>query len=243
MVCCKDGLKLVRWLLGATHGERIVPAPELFLSVAINKDGSILTSDPNRDGIFHVNNGTGKLLAEGEVECPMYVQVTSSGAIFVCDHSGGKHRVMKFHNGAISKMHEFEARGYLHMCVAEDEVVYTSHTEQHVVKRWEPGSSEGTIAAGGNGQGSGLNQLDTPGGIALLPDGALLIADSANHRVMKWKVGSNEGEVVAGGHGAGEGAHQLNRPTDVVMESNTLFVCDSGNSRVTQWGPPPHLEM
>ncbi|CAF3896363.1 unnamed protein product [Rotaria magnacalcarata] len=68
----------------------------------------------------------------------------------------------------------------------------------------------GLIAVGGNGQGHGINQLDSPYGLYVDDDDdqTVYVADSSNHRIVKWKKGATNGQVVVGGNGKGSGAHQ-----------------------------------
>ena len=54
------------------------------------------------------------------------------------------------------------------------------------VTRWARGATEGVVVAGGNGQGTGLHQLEDPCGFAFDIDGALLVVENGNHRVMRW---------------------------------------------------------
>ena len=56
------------------------------------------------------------------------------------------------------------------------------------VLRWPLGEPRGYLEAGGNGAGSGLNQISTS--YAMFVDGQtnIYISDSANHRVTLWAV-------------------------------------------------------
>ncbi|CAF4008715.1 unnamed protein product [Rotaria sp. Silwood1] len=100
-------------------------------------------------------------------------------------------------------------------------------------------SKNGVTVAGGNGQGSGLNQLDRPLGLYVDYDQTIYVADQNNHRIMTWKSGATSGQVIAGGNGQGQGAHQLNRPFDVILDkkSNSLIISEHGNSKLVRW---PH---
>ncbi len=100
-------------------------------------------------------------------------------------------------------------------------------------------ASYGVVAAGGNGSGSGLNQLNQAYGLTLDANGNIYIADSYNHRVIKFPAGSSSttsGTVVAGGNGAGSGATQLNTPTDVAFDaSGNMYVADFANHRIQKF--------
>jgi len=79
------------------------------------------------------------------------------------------------------------------------------------VVRYKLGTNQGELVAGGNGDGSDLNQICYPAGIAV--DGqSIVIADYENHRVVRWTTGAKEGVVIAGGNGMGNALNQLNNP-------------------------------
>ena len=52
---------------------------------------------------------------------------------------------------------------------------------------------------------------------------------------MAWKADATTGEVLAGGKGEGQRLDQLNRPTDVIVDRETLLICDRDNRRVMRW--------
>ena len=95
----------------------------------------------------------------------------------------------------------------------------------------------GTTVAGGNGEGHGSNQLNTPLGLYVDDDQTVYVADLSNDRIMEWKTGVTSGKVVAGGHGTGNGFHQLHRPLAVIVdkESDSLLISDSANKRIVRW--------
>ncbi|CAF5011157.1 unnamed protein product, partial [Rotaria sp. Silwood1] len=95
----------------------------------------------------------------------------------------------------------------------------------------------GLTVAGGNGRGSGINQLHWPLGLYIDDDQTIYVADCLNHRIVEWKYGATNGKVVAGENGDGNGAHQLDRPRDAIIdkESDSLIISDTGNTRVVRW--------
>ncbi|CAF3894376.1 unnamed protein product [Rotaria sordida] len=74
------------------------------------------------------------------------------------------------------------------------------------------GDKNGTIVAGGNGDGVGLNQFKWPTYIFVDQQETVYVSDTDNHRVMKWNKGAKEGIVVAGGQGHGKTLTQLWNP-------------------------------
>ncbi|CAF5059436.1 unnamed protein product [Rotaria sp. Silwood1] len=109
-----------------------------------------------------------------------------------------------------------------------------SSIDIHPNAKW---AQNGITVAGGNGWGSGTNQLNQPFGLYVDDDRTIYVADWMNHRIVQWKSGATNGKVVAGGNGQGNGAHQLNSPRDVIIdkESDSLIISDSGNGRVVRW--------
>ncbi|CAF1380392.1 unnamed protein product, partial [Rotaria sp. Silwood1] len=95
----------------------------------------------------------------------------------------------------------------------------------------------GITVAGGNGEGSGMNQLYRANGLCIDDDQTVYVAEYRNHRIVEWKCGATTGRVVAGGNGQGNRPDQLNGPADVIIdkERNSLIISDYGNRRVVRW--------
>ncbi|KAF9756182.1 E3 ubiquitin-protein ligase TRIM71, partial [Nosema granulosis] len=100
--------------------------------------------------------------------------------------------------------------------------------------RW---TQKGVTVAGGHGDGSASNQLNSPFGLHVDEDQTVFIADYGNHRIVEWKRGDTSGRVVAGGNEEGSGTDQLNGPIDVIVDKETdiLVICELVNRRVMQW--------
>ena len=101
-------------------------------------------------------------------------------------------------------------------------------------------TGKGTVVtvAGGNGEGSGTNQLANPYGIALDQNGNIYVGDASNYRVQKWVPGSAEGTTVAGGNGSGSAANQLSDFKGIAVDgSGNIFIAGSNNDRIQKWVP------
>jgi hypothetical protein len=68
----------------------------------------------------------------------------------------------------------------------------------------------GITVAGGNGSGSGLNQLSDAWGVYIDDDKTVYVADSLNDRIVEWKNGATSGQVVTGEDWYGNQNDQLN---------------------------------
>ena len=90
--------------------------------------------------------------------------------------------------------------------------------------------------AGGNGNGSGLNQLDRPKGLYVDDDLAIYVVDTSNSRVMEWKYNATSGFIAAGVNGWGHDDDQFIFLTDVIVDKRTdsLIICDRGNDRIVR---------
>ena len=63
--------------------------------------------------------------------------------------------------------------------------VYIGDTVAHSVQQWSPGATSGTVVAGGQGVGMGMNQLAYPSDVLVESTGALFVSEHGNHRVTK----------------------------------------------------------
>jgi hypothetical protein len=97
-------------------------------------------------------------------------------------------------------------------------------------------ATNGSTVAGGNGAGSGLNQISAPNGVFVDKYGNVYVCDYGNTRIQKWATGAISGVTVAGGNSIGSLANQFNNPTGVfVDDTGNIYVCDRGNNRVQKW--------
>ncbi len=100
-----------------------------------------------------------------------------------------------------------------------------------------PGSTSGITVAGGNGRGSGANQL-YPDGLFVDSIGNIYVVDVDNARIQKWAPGATGGITVAGGNGTGSAPNQLNFPIGLhVDRGGNMYIADAINDRIQKWAP------
>ncbi|CAF3234464.1 unnamed protein product [Rotaria socialis] len=122
------------------------------------------------------------------------------------------------------------------LAMDDQRYLYVSDYRKNEVRRYQLGEKNGTVVAGGNGEGAGLNQLNSPTYLFVDRDQAVYVSDKSNNRVMKWNKGATEGIVVAGGQGHGNALTQLFCPNGLFVNTlGTLYVADSTNHRVMRW--------
>ncbi|CAF1561956.1 unnamed protein product, partial [Rotaria sp. Silwood1] len=122
------------------------------------------------------------------------------------------------------------------LTIDDNGYLYVVDNEQHQVRRYKIGDTQGTVVAGGNGKGNRLDQLSNPHYVFVDRDDSVYVSDYENHRVMKWEERAKQGIVVAGGQGQGNILTQLNGPQGVVVDQlGTVYVADFGNARIMRW--------
>ncbi|CAF4760056.1 unnamed protein product, partial [Rotaria sp. Silwood2] len=111
------------------------------------------------------------------------------------------------------------------LAMDDQRYLYISDTQKHEVRRYQIGDKNGTLVAGGNGEGAGLNQLNGPTYIFVDQQQTVYVSDNWNHRVMKWNKGAKEGIAVAGGQGQGNALTQLYYPYGLFVDTlGTIYV-------------------
>ncbi|CAF4720776.1 unnamed protein product, partial [Rotaria sp. Silwood2] len=70
--------------------------------------------------------------------------------------------------------------------------LYISDYMIHEVRQYQIGDKNGTLMAGGNGEGAGRNQLTVPTHLFVDQQQTVYVSDKCNHRVMKWNKGAKE---------------------------------------------------
>ncbi|CAF4027148.1 unnamed protein product, partial [Rotaria sordida] len=105
------------------------------------------------------------------------------------------------------------------LAMDDQRYLYISDTSKHEVRRYQIGEKNGTLVAGGNGKGDGLNQLNDPYYIFVDQQQTVYVSDNNNHRVMKWNKDAKEGILVAGGQGYGNALTQLSNPLGLFVDT------------------------
>ncbi|MBI5516947.1 MAG: hypothetical protein HY909_24405 [Deltaproteobacteria bacterium] len=133
------------------------------------------------------------------------------------------------------------------LALAPDGALYILELGAHRVRRVAPDGTiatvagDGTMGFAGDGGPATAARLNSPQGLEVTADGALLIADTGNHRVRRV---SREGTIstVAGTGAMGVGGDlgaatsaQLNGPRGLAaLPDGSFFVADTGNRRIRQ---------
>ncbi|CAF4248476.1 unnamed protein product, partial [Rotaria sordida] len=188
-------------------------------------NGQVVAGDNGKGNRLDQLNGPTDVLIDKE-----------AGSLIICDSEN--RRVVRWSRRSGTTQAEIlinniSCRG---LAMNDQRYLYISDTDKHEVKRYQIGDKNGTIVAGGNGKGAGLNQLNYPVYIFVDQQQTVYVSDNENHRVMKWNKGAKEGIVVAGGQGKGNALTQLSDPGGLFIDtSGTIYVADMSNNRVMRW--------
>ncbi|CAF2137027.1 unnamed protein product, partial [Rotaria magnacalcarata] len=145
-------------------------------------------------------------------------------SLIICDRGNG--RVVRWSRRSGTTQGEILIDNIYCWGLALDEQrhLYVSDYRKHEVRRYQLGEKIGTLVTGGNGKGTGLNQLNWPTYIFVDRQQNVYVSDRDNHRVMKWNKGAKEGIVVAGGLGQGSALTQLYHPRGLFVDAlGTLY--------------------
>ena len=117
--------------------------------------------------------------------------------------------------------------------------LYIADQYNHRVVRYTLGSLNGTVVAGGNGQGSADNQFNYASGICVSKKtGDIYVAEWGGHRLQRRSPGATSGVTIAGIAGvSGLTAAHLNHPPYVALSADEtfLYVADQGNHRIQRF--------
>ncbi|CAF2073533.1 unnamed protein product, partial [Rotaria magnacalcarata] len=214
----------------------------------VDDDQTVVITDFGNNRIIQWENGgttNGQVLAGGngrgnglhQLYRPTDVLIDKeTDGLIICDQ--GNQRVVRWSHGSGTTQREIlidniDCSG---LAMDEQRYLYVSDARRNEVRRYQSGEKNGTLVAGGNGKGGGLNQFNDLHYLFVDRDHSVYVSDWRNHRVMKWVEGAKEGIVVAGGQGAGSALTQLYYPYGIFVDVvGALYVADYGNDRVMRW--------
>ncbi|CAM4850161.1 unnamed protein product [Rotaria magnacalcarata] len=192
-------------------------------------------SDTTNGQVVAGGNGQGNGL--NQLNQPSDVLIDKeTDSLIICDD--GNQRVVRWSRGSGTTQGEIliGSIACVGLAIDEQRYLYISNGGNQEVRRYQMGETNGTLVAGGNGQGTGLNQLNGPTYLFVDQDHSVYVSEYWNFRVMKWEKGATAGIVVAGGQVQGSALTQLWGPQGLFVDTlGTLYVADEENCRVMRW--------
>jgi len=256
-------LALVATVASAHTVELIYPN-----GLAIDREGNLFISDIGAHRVFRLDrqqrltiiagtgeagfSGDGGAAVDARLNSPMDLAFDADGNLLVADTFN--HRIRRIDprgvittaagDGKTSTLNNPQS-----IVFDRDGNLFIADTYNHVVKRLDRSGKLTTFAgteaglAGDKGPADKA-QLNLPQAVAVGPDGAVYISDSANSRLRRVKdgvietiagsgPGSGEGGAGFGGDGQPAAKAKLFSPTDLKFDSaGKLYIADSGNNRI-----------
>ena len=206
--------RIQKWDLGATQGTTVAGG---------NAEGAALNQF-NKPGGFYFRNNAFYIVDAGNNRIIKWILGETTGTLVAGGTSGNQPDQLANPtvNGAIY--------------VDESENIYVTDYTNNRVQKFVVGSVNAITVAGGNGSGTANNQVKTPNGIFMLPNGRMLISEYTGRRINMWVEGETEGIVVAGGNGNGSAANQFKSPRGNFISANgDLYVTDMANHRIQKF--------
>ncbi|CAF0970984.1 unnamed protein product [Rotaria magnacalcarata] len=197
--------------------------------------------------LFFYLEGNGQGSALNQINLCYGVYVDTTGTIYYSDftnnrilkklNSSSTGVVVAGNNGVGSASNQFNGPMGIYIDANNQSIIYVVDSSNHRVQRWVIGGTSGTTVAGGNSNGSALNQLNNPRAVISDSSSNLYISDTNNHRVVMWASGSTIGILIAGTSGViGSTETTLNYPNGITFDANkNLYVADSCNFRVQKY--------
>jgi sugar lactone lactonase YvrE len=214
--------------------------------LCVDDDQTVYVADHSNHCILEwkCNSARGRVVAGGHgsgnqayhLNCPTDVIVDKkSDCLVICDRENKRIVRWPRRNGT-SGQTIISNIGCWSLAMDNDGYLYVADYDKYEVKRWRVSDSSRTVVAGGNGNGSRLDQLSGRFYIFVDEDHSVYVSEENNHRVTKWMKGAKQGIVVAGGHGKGNSLIQLAHPSGVVVDqAGTVYVADQSNHRIMRW--------
>jgi sugar lactone lactonase YvrE len=213
--------KAGRWTFGARAGGtrvrlgsvRVRPhaVPLTFAwptSVDVEPDGSLLVVENGNGRVVRIDPATGKIVVVAEADAAYAVAHAPSGAVYL---SAGK-SVLRLDGAGHTTVVAQDAGGIGPIAVAGNGDVYYTTTTQ--VFRVAGGTGAPAPVAG---------RLSAPHGIAVTPDGGLLVSDTGNARVVRVDLKTGQAETWG----------NLVTPRGIaVAPDKTAYVVDASTDRV-----------
>ncbi|CAF4891533.1 unnamed protein product, partial [Rotaria socialis] len=218
------------------------------LGLFVGDDQTVVIADNQNHRIMQWNNGdttNGQVIAGGkgqgnglhQLNNPTDVLIDKeTDSLIICDRDN--RRVVRWsrHSGTTQGDVLIDNITCAGSAMDEQRYLHVSDEGKHEVRRYQFGEKNGTLVAGGNGKGDGLNQLNRPTYLFVDRQQNVYVSDRANNRVMRWNKGAKEGIVVAGGQGEGNALTQLSNSEGIFVDAlGTLYVADDRNHRVMRW--------
>ncbi|CAF0822803.1 unnamed protein product [Adineta steineri] len=175
------------------------------------------------------------LISVNQLTNDIYVVSHTDNAVYKFVEGSGSPVVAAGGNGNGNASNQLSGPNGVYYDYLNTNSLYVTDNGNNRIMKYPSGSTNatyGTVAAGGNGSGSGANQLNNPRSILVDSNGTLYIADASNNRAQRWLKNASSGITIVGGT-QGAAANQLDFPETVLFDKyGNLLISDRRNNRI-----------
>ncbi|MBP6629627.1 MAG: SMP-30/gluconolactonase/LRE family protein [Kofleriaceae bacterium] len=242
---------------GNSNGAREVARFTNPVNVAALADGAIVVADFDLDRLRRVlpDGTTSNLTVQAGFIRPFGLAVTATGVLYVQTDANpqglrnattGTIWQVDPSSGVATALIQDIGRPRGMVALADGRLVLADYLH-HVISVFDPAAPAGsnlTVVAGAADQAGHVDdtgaaaRFNRPYGLAVLPDGAVAVADYENHRIRRLDLGTGAVTTLAGDGmvGADDGdvaTASFNHPQDLAVDgTGRLYVADTDNYRV-----------
>lgn len=248
-------LSMIHTLAGAANsgGSQETRLTDPF-GLTVTPDATIYVTDGDTGRLWRINpDGSAKVIAEN-LDTPSAIALAPDGSLVVAETGAHVVRRINPENGQSTILAGTSGRfghadglgttalfnGPVGVAVASDGTVYVADTYNDRVRAIEANGNVKTLAGGGepgfaDADDGAASRFDTPCGIAIAPDGALIVADTGNHRLRRVGQDGSVRTIAGTGEPSTVDGVSLNasfaEPTGVTVDAvGKIYVTDARGS-------------
>ncbi|CAF1467928.1 unnamed protein product [Adineta steineri] len=211
IICDHENNRVMQWSRQNDQDVQIIIENIDCFGLAMDKNGYLYVSDLTRNEVTRRKIGEKKETVvtdedergtkHNQVSSPSFIFVDDDLSLYVSDRDNN--RVMKWlkntkkgivvAGGGSGRGTDSLTKLFFPAGIVVDQFgqIYVADSSNHRVMRWQQGAKEGTIVAGGHGNGNLPNQLSYPTGLSFDRQGNLYVADHGNNRIQKIEINKN----------------------------------------------------
>ncbi len=246
-------LTRVRTLAGAAVGAEAARFSNPF-GVAVATDGSVFVTDGEQNRLYRIApDGATKVVAEN-LSTPSAVALSPDGTLVVADTGSHTIKRVDTQSGSATIIAGASGRagfadgdgaqalfdGPIGVAVGADGTIFVADTYNDRVRAIDARGAVRTLSGGSepgfaDAADGAQARFHTPCGIAVLPDGALVVADTGNHRLRRVELNGSVSTIAGTGEAGGQdgvlSTALFNQPVGLAVDKDgTIYVADAGVS-------------